>query len=265
MKIYTKKSLINNTMNSIKTNIIPSKSTFVGESKTLDLKAICVFVATGFFLDDDTFYIDQKALKPAHEYVLDNDKILSKKTYFKWHYNPIERSFDQIVDEFAELFETIILEQVGDKNVILPLSGGLDSRTQAAALYYLKRNVNAYSYAFQNGHDETNYAKKIANACRFPFHEWKVPEGYLWNRIEELATINGCYSEFTHPRQMAFIEEYAQMGDVFSLGHWGDVLFDDMGVPDDLSIEEQVNVLLKKNSKKRRLRIGWIFMEIMEY
>jgi hypothetical protein len=43
-------------MKSLKTPIIPGKATFIGEKKALDYEAICVFVATGFFLDDDTYF-----------------------------------------------------------------------------------------------------------------------------------------------------------------------------------------------------------------
>ena len=191
-------------------------------------------------------------LQPANQFEIDtvSNKILSQKPYFNWHYSPVERPLKQIVEEFAHLFETIIKEQVGNKTVILPLSGGLDSRTQAAALFYLGNKVNSYGYSFTNGHNETYYGKKIAKACNFSFQDWKVPNGYLWNCVEELATINGCYSEFTHPRQMAFINEYAKLGDVFSLGHWGDVLFDDMNVANDLSNEEQVQIIIKKIIKK---------------
>jgi asparagine synthetase B (glutamine-hydrolysing) len=239
-----------------KNPIIPHKPTFFGEQKTLNHKAICVFAATGFFLDKDTYFNEQKVLQPATEFEIDTNKIVSQKPYFKWHYNPVERPLKQIVEEFANLFETIIKEQVGNKTVILPLSGGLDSRTQAAALFHLGNKVNSYGYSFTNGHNETYYGKKIAEACNFSFQEWKVPNGYLWNCIEELANINGCYSEFTHPRQMAFINEYAKLGDVFSLGHWGDVLFDDMKVDDDLSINDQVQIIIKKIIKKGGLELA---------
>lgn len=160
------------------------------------------------------------------------------------------------VDEFASLFEQIINEQVGDRNVILPLSGGLDSRTQAAALKHLGKLVKTYTYSFANGLDETHYGRRIAFACEFPFEAWQVPYGYLWACIEELASINGCYSEFTHPRQMAFIKKYADLGDIFSLGHWGDVLFDDMGVPDDLSFDQQVQIVIKKIVKKGGMELS---------
>ena len=236
--------------------IIPCASTFNGQKEKLDYEAICVFAAIGFFLDDDTYYKAQKVLKPGFDYELENNEIQSKKRYFKWHYSPVERPFAHIVNEFANLFERIIKEQVQDKKVILPLSGGLDSRTQAAALYHLGNEVQAYGYAFQDGHDETFYGKKIANTCGFPFQDWKVPNGYLWNNIEKLAKINGCYSEFTHPRQLAFVDEYANLGAIFSLGHWGDVLFDDMKVPNDLNLEGQVNVISNKIIKKGGLELA---------
>lgn len=242
----------------IKTPIIPYRTDFVGTKKTLDLEAICVYAAVGFFLDTDTFYKELKTLRPFTDYVIsaDNQEVIEEKPYFKWHYSPVERPFDQIVQEFATLFETIVAEQSAGKKVILPLSGGLDSRTQAAALAHLKIETNSYSYSFSNGHDETKYSQKIAKVCGFPFQSWEVPKGYLWNIIEDLARINNCYSEFTHPRQMAFIDKYKALGDVFSLGHLGDLLFDDMGIADDLSFQDQVDHLFKIVIKRGGLTLG---------
>jgi hypothetical protein len=233
-------------MKEILNPIIPVKADFYGSKGGWDYPAICIFAATGFFLEQDTYYQGLKVLSPAT--ILKDDG--SQETWFKWHYHPRDISLKQATEEFAHLFETIIQEQVGTQKVILPLSGGLDSRTQAAALKHLGKEVNSYGYRFARGHDETRYGKRIAQACGFPFQEWEVQQGYLWNCIDELAKINGCYSEFTHPRQMAFLDRYASMGDVFSLGHWGDVLFDDMRVSEDLPFGQQVEVVLKKILKK---------------
>lgn len=239
-------------MKEIKTAIIPVKTDFVGLKSEIDHKAICIFAATGFFLDDDTYFVNQKALRPATNYTLsdDSNSIIKEENYFKWHYSPFERPFDQIVEEFTVLFEKIINEQVQDKKVILPLSGGLDSRTQAAALRHLNKKVHAYSYEFENGHNETKYAEQIAKVCDFPFEKWIIPKGYLWKDIEEIASINQCYTEFTHPRQAAVLNKLAGLGEVISLGHWGDVLFDNMDLPSQLSIDEQVDIMIKKVIKK---------------
>lgn len=258
MKPYISNLQETNNISKIKTGIIPVQQTFVGKKESLHKEAICIFVATGFFLDQDTYYKEQKVLRPACHYEINTAKqeVFSETPYFKWHYSPIERPFNEIVNEFTELFELIIKEQVADRKVILPLSGGLDSRTQAVALKYLNIPVNTYSYMFQDGHNETYYGKQIASICDFPFQAMTVPKNYLWKSVDELAGITSCYSEFTHSRQMAFINQYDAFGDVFSLGHWGDVLFDDMNVEDDLSFENQVSLLVNKIVKKGGLELA---------
>ena len=234
-----------------RTNIIPKEKTIakVRANHELDLKAICVFMATGFFLDSDTYWKDEKVIAPGFEYELDAEGyLLQQKKWFEWHYTPRTIGFDEALVEFTTLFESIVHEQTKGHDVILPLSGGLDSRTQAVAL----RNhpsVNSYSYSFKGGYPEHKIAKKIATTCDFPFSSYEVEKGYLWDVIEELAAINQCHSEFTHPRQMAFKEELGSLGNLFSLGHMGDLMFDSFGYP-QLSNDEEVEVLSKLLLKK---------------
>ena len=236
----------------VKTSIIPSSQTFarVDAVHEIDKEAICVFIAIGFFLDQDTFWKDIKCLRPATINTINDEGLFIKsEPWFQWHYTPQKIQFEEALNQFTTLFESIVDEQVNDKKVILPLSGGLDSRTQAVALKKLNKEVHSYSYDFKGGFPETNIAKKIANACNFSFSEFHIEKSYLWNTVEELAAINKCFSEFTHPRQMAIFNEFDNMGTVFSLGHWGDVLFDDQTTV-NLSEKEQVALLLKKIVKK---------------
>lgn len=245
-------------MKTIKTNIIPSRQTFVKvkAEHAINYEAICVFTAIGFFLDEDTYYKDEVCLKPGTINTIDESGYLVKsEPWFNWHYSPRDISFEDALNEFSELFESIIDQQVGDKKVILPLSGGLDSRTQAVALNHLDKNVEAYSYSFENGYNEAKISKQIADACKFKFEAFKITKGYLWDSIEELSKINGCYAEFTHARQMAVIDSLKSKGDVFSLGHWGDVLFDSTAKT-QLFIEDEVNLILKKIIKPGGLQLA---------
>jgi len=246
-------------MISFRSPIIPHrvKVMQLQQPETLDLPAICVFAATGFFLEADTYYSNRKALQPAIDYQLkSNGEIIEGKPYWNWHYAPRNIGLKEAVDEFGFLLEKFVADQIKEESIILPLSGGLDSRTLAVALYRNKKKVSAYSYSFFNGHNESKYGQEISTICGFPFNSWIVEPGYLWNGIEKLAEINRCCAEFTHPRQMAFIDHYASLGDSFALGHWGDVLFDDMGVPDDLPFEQQVEIVLKKILKKGGLELA---------
>jgi hypothetical protein len=244
-------------MSEFVTPIIPTKQVFTGYKDELDFKAICIFSAIGFFLDDDTYYKGLKTLRPASIYTKDSyGNYHFKESYFKWTYNPVDRSLKDFTDEFAELFEILLKKNVGGKKVILPLSGGLDSRTLACGLSNIGADVNSYSYMFLNGHDEVSYSRKIAEVCKFPFNEYIIPSGYLWSRINDISRLNECYADFTHPRQLAWIDRHAELGEQFVLGHWGDVLFDNMGVSDNLSIDERVQFLKRSIIKKGGLELA---------
>jgi len=254
-------------MKEIKTSIIPVFPDFfkIDNSKhEPDLKAICIFAATGFFLEQDTYWRDEKVLSPGSINRL-NDKggLENSSSWFEWNYNPRELSFKQALEEFTYLFEEIIKDQVKNSPVILPLSGGLDSRSQALALLRNSNEVNSYSYSFTGGYPESKIAREIAKVCGFPFKEFFIPNGYLWNDIQELAEINKCYSEFTHPRQMAVLSEFKKMDGIFSLGHWGDVLFD-RGAPPNLKEGDQVSYLLKSVVKKSGMDLADTLWKLWE-
>ena len=251
----------------MQSSVIPSKPRFYNSQTNefcnyafdlpmdLDLKSICFFAATGFFLGDSTYFKDLKVAKPATFYEMDGEKINRQTTSWQWHYSPRDISLKQTVEEFAHLFDKITKRETSGKKVILPLSGGLDSRSQATVLG--KTNaVTAYSYQFEDGINENKYGRAIATTQNFRYQGLTIPRSYLWEKIEKLAKLNYCLSDFTHQRQIAVEDKYEAMGNLFFLGHWGDVLFDDMGVVEGLNEEEVLQVLLKKILKKGGLELG---------
>ena len=245
-------------MRTIRTSILPSKQTFVkiNASRELNLEAICIFAATGFFLDDDTYWKDERCLLPGYDHIIDEKGKLSSSTpWFEWYYEPRSITFEEALEEYIALLTSVIKDQVGDSEVILPLSGGLDSRSQALIFKNLDNPVHAYSYSFLNGYPEHKISAKIAKNCGFKFTPYIIPKSYLWNCIDDLAHINKCYSEFTHPRQMAILDEFKAMNGIFSLGHWGDVFFD-RGVKEGARQEDVVKLLIKKMIKPGGMELG---------
>lgn len=246
-------------MKTIKTPVIPLEQSFAKRenvSREIDKKAICVFAASGFFLERDSFYTDEQVLQPGIDYVLDADGNIQKQTpYFKWFYEPRDLSFNTALDEFTDLFETIVKEQTGDNRVLLPLSGGLDSRSQAVALKHIKADVHSYSYSFTDGFKEHKISEQIAKACAFPFDPFIIPRNYLWEVLDDAAVINQCYSDFIHPRQIAVLEDFKKMQGEFSLGHWGDVFFD-RGIAEQDAHLSELNLIYKKVIKKGGLALA---------
>lgn len=243
-------------MQKIKTPIIPTHQQFVKvrAPHEKDLKAICIFAATGFFFGTDTYWKDLKVLPPGTINTIDDEGYwIDSEHWFKWYYKPRDISFEQALAEFTELFEKICKEQAADQPVLLPLSGGLDSRTQAVAFSKVDNSVIAYSYSFKNGYPESEIAKKMAAVYGYEFHDFTIEPGYLWSKLDALAELNQCYSDFTHPRQMAVLEEFKKMKGVFTLGHWGDVFFDrgaDKGATQDDIIHQLYKRMVKKGGKE---------------
>ncbi|MGE5943264.1 MAG: asparagine synthase-related protein, partial [Flavobacteriales bacterium] len=197
------------------TSIIPIKQQFAIREHTehvLDKKALCVYVTLGFFLEADSFYKYQQVLQPSTIYQLNEQKhVVKQQPYFKWHYSPRKLAFKTALAEFTDLFESIVKEQSLKQPVILPLSGGLDSRTQAVALHHLKAHVQSYSYSFKDGFKEHLIAEQIAKTCGFNFKAFEIPkyeasEGAVAWKGEDLLALEpaeraarGVFLSFQYP------------------------------------------------------------------
>ena len=218
--------------------------------KTLDYSSIALWFSTGFFLGNRHFYSNR------------GYKLSELGPNIEWFHSPRNITFNQALDEFTHLFESVIHSKVKGRKIILPLSGGLDSRTIAAALSKINVKPIVISYEFEGGIKETEYAKKIADIFDWEFKPFTIPKGYLWNKLNEISQINNCLIDFTHSRQMAVIDEISQYGDLLLSGQWGDVLFDSPGIESNASIENQVRFIIKKIVKPGGLELG---SEIWKY
>tara|TARA_B100000131_G_scaffold322779_1_gene378036 strand:+ start:4752 stop:6056 length:1305 start_codon:yes stop_codon:yes gene_type:complete len=197
-------------------------------TKKIDYHAICNWFSTGFFFDNENFFLRDK------------DDSTLKRVNKKWHYSPRDITLDQAIENFSSLLTSLVEDNTKGESIILPLSGGLDSRTLAVVLRE-NNNVKAYSYEFEGGVKETEYARKIAEIYGWEFYSFTIPKGYLWNNIEEISNINNCRVEFTHPRQMAVMKQISNLGDCILSGSMGDLLFDSFEIPKNSNIDGQVN------------------------
>lgn len=220
--------------------------------KNIDFEAVAHWLVTGFFENNKKSFIKNFNYKNNLD------------TKFKWFHSPRNITFKSAVNEFGDLFESILTNRIKNEKIILPLSGGLDSRTIAAALKY-KKNVVSYSYQFENGIPETEYADEIAKLYNWEFHRYVIPKGYLWGKIKELSKINNCRVEFTHPRQMAFIDKISKLGNVLISGSMGDLLFDNSSIENNAGKTKQLLYLKKnifKNSGFRLAKEFWSYWNL---
>lgn len=226
------------------------------KQESLDLKSIAFYAATGFFFDDTTYYQDIRLLPAASKIkVNEGNKIVSMEKYWDYYYNPLYENLNDTTEAFRGVFEQYILENTKGQKVILPLSGGIDSRTIAAAIPDAMENCNAYSYQFSGGINEIEFGRAIAKVKNIPFKEYVIPPGYLWENLKELSNITHLYNEFTHSRQMAVIEKLEGLGNLFVLGHGGE-LFKAETIDNQISFEQTVSHIIKSIAKPQGLELG---------
>jgi hypothetical protein len=205
----------------------------------MDWNALTGFFGMGFFSGEQTYYSDVRVLRPATHYIFSAEgALLAQKRYWEWNYMPNKRrSYQDTIDEFAGLIQTVLRELTADGRVALPISGGLDSRTTVAALACSRNdsppsNLWAYSYGYGKNSVETRIARQVAAARHLPFHSFAI-QPYLFERLPLVMACLEGFQDVTQARQASIIRELDQHAEVVIAAHWGDVWFDDMGLADD--------------------------------
>ena len=255
-------------MKSISNPIIPVEQIFYkshtreiiewGDTQDLEINysALATFSALGFMLDDDTFFKEIKTSKPATQYKIDEKNIIvDEEKYWQWHYNPRDSNFSDILEEFTDLFEILVKNQINNNSILLPISGGIDSRTLFVSLRN-RDNLTLASYEFEGGFPESETGHNLSLQFNIPFFMQKIQKGYLWDELDKFYDLNNYFTDFTHPRQVDAINNWKGLGDVIPLGHWGDVLFDSQADSINISFDEQLFKLEGKIIKSSGMELA---------
>lgn len=211
----------------------PAVASVVGD-RNLDWPAIGGFLKFGFFLGENTYRQNTKVISPATHLVLDQDgTVVSNTRYWQWHYEPDQTlSPDAAVEEFGEIFNEVLLEMVSNKNLALPLSGGLDSRSTLAVLgkpdLAGANSLFPFSYGYAENSVETRIARQLAEKRHLPIKTWTV-QPYLFDKLDQIMAAVEGFQDITQCRQAFVIDELAQNTDHVLAAHWGDVWLDSMG------------------------------------
>ncbi len=202
----------------------------------LDWVGITGFCGFGFYPADRTMYEDVRILRPATCTVFDvTGAVISQSRYWDWSFDPVTgRSDDDLVDEFADIWGRTIKVQLGEQDVVVPISGGLDSRTVLAAAAPVGSSpgdgVRAFTYGYTPSSPEIRIARRVARARGLSAEEFVVAP-YLLDRIVEVAEAVEGFQSVSMSRQAGISGPLAGMGQRVVGGHWGDVWFDRAGAP----------------------------------
>lgn len=126
------------------------------------------FRMTGYVTGNDTLYLKVKQLQ-AGEYLIVNKKDLSieTKNYYNYrHSRFFEKEMNQLIEELDQVHLNVfkrLIDSLNGKTIMLPLSGGEDSRLIAVMLRRLGyQKVICYTYG-KLGNKEATISKKVAD------------------------------------------------------------------------------------------------------
>jgi asparagine synthase (glutamine-hydrolysing) len=126
---------------------------------------------SGYTIGNKTIYKDLYSLKAGELVVFENNSFKYKQ-YYKYFGNIEQKDYDTYLEELSEVTLNIfrkMLNQIGDRQIIIPLSAGNDSRLVASVLKHLgATNVKCYSYG-SVGNFEASIAKMVAKKLGY---EW---------------------------------------------------------------------------------------------
>ena len=140
------------------------------ESKILDREAYLCFTGCSYVLGNKTLLKDTFQVQAGEFIVCNSNRIIS--TFYHQYFAAIQPiSFDEAKIRLKTIFQNLadrISQLIGDRPVILSLSGGLDSRLIA---YLLKiagiKNVLCFTFGKKEGNPEWQRSKAVAEKLGF--------------------------------------------------------------------------------------------------
>jgi asparagine synthase (glutamine-hydrolysing) len=135
------------------------------------------FRLTGYVTGGDTLYPRVKQLQAGELLIVDlanDDSALRAHRYFRYsHAEPDAWDEEKLRDGFDAAATTAIrrlIEYACGRQIVIPLSGGYDSRLIATLLCRLGyRNVLAFTYGIP-GNKEAAYSRQVAHSLGVPWH-----------------------------------------------------------------------------------------------
>ncbi len=211
----------------------------------IDRAALGSMALLGFPIGDRTLDARTRILPPATCLTLDaTGRELDRRRYWRWSRRAeTQRSPDATLGELWDLLRHLVTDGVPEgAAVVLPVSGGLDSRALAAALAGAGDvpAIRAFTYGYAPTSAEIRSAAAVADRAGFPALRLTIPP-YLFDRADRIADALDGACDVTQCRQAGVLDELAALAGADRLllgGHYGDLWLDHTGVGDgDLAVE----------------------------
>ena len=155
-----------------------------------------------YITGSDTIYEGIYQLE-GHQIVIIDNKGINKKTYYEFNFNTNKKPSLKELDKIYDKCVKNAIKYANGKKILLPLSGGNDSRLLA---YYLKKNnySNILCYTYGNKYNnESDTSKRVAEYLGFPWvfinYDNKQMQKKYYNKKLYKYMANYCARGFSEP------------------------------------------------------------------
>ena len=149
------------------------------KNNKISVKALKISRLCGYVLGHDTLYRNIKIMKPGEFFFSYRNKNILKQ-YFIYHrsYSKKNNNIKDLKDKLNSIIDQIFNEisiKYRNKDIWVPISGGLDSRLILAKLHEKKiKNLKSFSYGMKNNSDAM-IGKKVAQKLNIPWVFINIP------------------------------------------------------------------------------------------
>jgi len=157
------------------------------ENRSIDRKALELYIAFSYVPAPHTIYKDIQKLEPGHSLIVENGSI-EKRRFWDVPQSKTEMTGEPISHHRFEnykkmLFDTmtdaVTSRMIADVPLGAFLSGGIDSSIVVALMSrHASRPIKTFSIGFKDAvlFDETQYAREVAKLCKTEHYEFKLAE-----------------------------------------------------------------------------------------
>jgi len=194
------------------------------------------FLVTGYVTGPDTLFDGISQLQAGEYLVYDKrDPSLSTHFYHRfWHGNYFLDSEEELLDQLDEVFVRVferLIESTKGRQIVVPLSGGLDSRIIVAMLKRLGvEDVICFTYG-KKGSREVEISRQVAEALGYRWYfveytEEKWYDCYHSDEMQRYMIYSGNLSSVPHIQDFLAVKELKDEGKIpedaiFIPGHQG--------------------------------------------
>lgn len=194
-------------------------------TRVVNLEAMAEFFSFGYILGDKTLIEGIKLFPPASIFSYSNGKIKIKEY---WNWNKIKRREilheDEVVDELGRLWlQAVERRMQGDGRMGLFLSGGLDSRAIASAIYRRHYPIHAVTFG-KKGCDDYKIAKKVCEKLGIDHHFVKITGERWFSNLEKVVYLTDGLLNVIHEHSLDAIDMAKKYFDVLLDGFAGDLV-----------------------------------------